>query len=77
MRRYHKDKIIIVSTRGAPDMQFSNPAGTGFTGIGQKCRPVFRPDMPELGIIWDELFFFKMATIFFQYCLKVKKLFFV
>ena len=52
MRRYHKDKIIIVSTRGAPDMQFSNPAGTGFTGIGQKFRPVFRPDMPELGINW-------------------------
>ena len=43
--------------RGAPDMQFSNPAGTGFTGIGQKFRPVFRPDVPELGIIWDNFFF--------------------
>ena len=45
----------LVYCRGAPDMQFSNPAGTGFTGIGQKFRPVFRPDMPELGINWDNL----------------------
>ena len=30
--------------RGAPDLQFSNPAGTGFTGFGQK----FRPDLSDL-----------------------------
>ena len=31
-------------SRGAPDLEFSNPAGTGFTGFGQK----FRPDLPDL-----------------------------
>ena len=30
--------------RGAPDLKFSNPAGTGFTGFAQK----FRPDLPDL-----------------------------
>ena len=74
---------MLVEIRGAPDIQFSNPAGTGFTGIGQKFRPVLQPDMPELGIIWDNLgiiwdnFFFQNGDIFFQYCLKVRKLFFV
>jgi hypothetical protein len=28
--------------RGAPDLEFSNPAGTGFTGFGQKFRPDLR-----------------------------------
>lgn len=34
--------------RGAPDLEFSSPAGTGFTGFGQKFRPKFRPDLPGL-----------------------------
>ena len=34
----------MVETRGAPDLEFSNPARTGFTGFGQK----FRPDLPDL-----------------------------
>ena len=28
-----------VKDRGALDLEFSNPAGTGFTGFGQKFRP--------------------------------------
>ncbi len=28
--------------RGAPDLKFSNPAGTGFTGFAQKFRPDLR-----------------------------------
>ena len=34
--------------RGAPNLEFSNPAGSGFTGFGQKFRPKFRPDLPDL-----------------------------
>ena len=30
------------------NLEFSNPAGTGFTGFGQKFRPKFRPDLPDL-----------------------------
>ena len=37
-----------LDTRGAPDLEFSNPAGTGFTGFGQKFRRKFRPDLPDL-----------------------------
>ena len=36
--------VFQVMSRGAPDLEFSNPAGTGFTGFGQK----FRPDLPDL-----------------------------
>ena len=34
--------IDLVTSRGAPDFEFSNPAGTGFTGFGQKFRPDLR-----------------------------------
>ena len=37
-----------IFSRGAPDLKFSNPAGTGFTGFAQKFRPEFRPDLPDL-----------------------------
>ena len=36
-----------IKCRGAPDLEFSNPAGTGFTGFGQKFRPKFRPDLKQ------------------------------
>jgi hypothetical protein len=39
---------LLPITRGAPDLKFSNPAGTGFTGFGQKFGPEFRPDLPDL-----------------------------
>ena len=32
-------------TRGAPDLEFSNPAGSGFTGFGQKFRPDLKQDI--------------------------------
>ena len=34
--------IDLVTSRGAPDLEFSNPAGTGFTGFGQKFPPDLR-----------------------------------
>ena len=34
--------------RGAPDLEFSNSTGTGFTRFGQKFPPKFRPDLPDL-----------------------------
>ena len=40
--------IQLLIIRGAPDLKFSNPAGTGFTGFAQKFRPEFRPDLPDL-----------------------------
>ena len=36
-----------VKYMGAPDLEFSNPAGTGFTGFGQKFWPKFRPDLKQ------------------------------
>jgi hypothetical protein len=46
--------LVIVLYRGAPDLEFSNPAGTGFTGFGQKFRPDL-PDKPVMGRIGDKL----------------------
>ena len=43
-----KLKRRVAVTRGAPNLEFSNSAGTGFTGFGQKFRPKFRPDLPDL-----------------------------
>ena len=37
-----KDQFKI---KGAPDLEFSNPAGTGFTGFGQKFRPDLKQDI--------------------------------
>ena len=34
-------------SRGAPDLEFSNPAETGFTGFRQKFRRKFRPDLKQ------------------------------
>ena len=34
-------------SRGAPDLEFSNPTGTGFTGFGQKFRRKFQPDLKQ------------------------------
>ena len=38
-------KLIVI--RGAPDLEFSNPVGTGFAGFGQKFQPKFRPDLKQ------------------------------
>ena len=40
--------MVYNSGRGAPDLEFSNPAGTGFAGFKQEIRPEFRPDLPDL-----------------------------
>ena len=38
---------VVIENRGAPDWEFLNPAGTGFTGFRQKIRPEFRPDLKQ------------------------------